>query len=188
MNQAVGKPLFLITKSGFIVLAAWFLGFLLFANTLPEAPEVSGLESAEGIVVLTGGSGRLEMAFDLLKAQKGKRLLISGVHETVVEAELANLVKAPEALFSCCVDIDRVSTNTIGNAAATAEWVKHHQYKSIYVVTADYHMQRSQILIADAAPECEIRPIPVHSQASMQGLMMEYAKLSVTWLRSVTQL
>ena len=188
MNPAVGKSLSLITKAGFIVLASWFLGFLLFANTLPEASEVSDLDSAEGIVVLTGGSGRLETAFDLLKAQKGKRLLISGVHETVVEAELANLVQAPEALFSCCVDIDRVSTNTIGNAAATAEWVKRHQYKSIYVVTADYHMLRSQILIADAAPDCEIRTIPVHSQASMQGLMMEYAKLSVTWLRSVTQL
>ncbi|MBO6506398.1 MAG: YdcF family protein [Kordiimonadaceae bacterium] len=175
-------------KISFVVVSVWVLGFAVFAGTMPEAPAVDTLPEADGIVVLTGGGGRLDAAVDLLQAQKGKRLLISGVHQTVPESDIANLVQAPQTLFSCCVDLDRNSSNTIDNALTTAEWVEKHQYNSIYLVTADYHMQRSQLLIEEALPDCEILPFPVHSNLSVQGLVMEYAKLSVTWLRSMTQL
>lgn len=171
-----------------MVLAVWLFGFALFADTLPEAPSVDELEAADGIVVLTGGGGRLDAAVDLLQADKGKRLLISGVHQTVGQADLANLVQAPQALFDCCVDLDRKSTNTIDNAKITADWVRKHQYKKVYLVTADYHMHRSQLLLARALPDCEIMPFPVRSNLSLQGLMIEYAKLTVTWLRSLVQL
>lgn len=178
----------IIARICLVILLGWLFGFALFTITLPETPPIDELPVADGIVVLTGGGGRLEAAINLLQANKGKRLLVSGVHQAVADADLANLVQAPKTLFTCCVDIDRRSSNTIDNAHATAEWVQKNQYGAIYLVTADYHMQRSQLLLGSALQGCEIKPFPVQSNMSLQGLLVEYAKLSVTWLRSLTRL
>lgn len=188
MAKQKPKLVSIAAKISFVIVAVWLGGFALFVGSLPATPNVDELPAADGIVVLTGGGGRLEAAVDLLQANKGKRLLISGVHQMVPEADLANLVQAPQALFTCCVDLDRKSSNTVDNAATTADWVQKHQYSSIYLVTADYHMQRSQLLIGTGLPDCEILPFPVRSNMSLQGLVTEYAKLSVTWLRSLARL
>ena len=107
------------------------------------------------------------------------------MHQSVAESDIIRLTNVTPALVECCVDVDKVSTDTIGNAEMTAEWARGHQYNSIYLVTSDYHIWRSSLLLEGALPDCEILPYPVVSDISTQGLAIEYSKLVVTYVRSI---
>jgi hypothetical protein len=60
-------------------LIAWLLGFIWFAGALPQ-PAPAG-EGTDVIVVLTGGTGRIERGVTLLREGSADRLLVSGVFE-----------------------------------------------------------------------------------------------------------
>ena len=167
------------------IAALWITGFLLFLVTLPAPPDAQTLTPADGIVVLTGSGGRLAAAAELLADKKGERLLISGVHQSVAESDIVRLTNVTPTLMECCVDVDKISTDTIGNAEMTAEWARDNQYSSIYLVTSDYHIWRSSLLMEGALPDCEILTYPVVSDISTQGLAIEYSKLVVTYVRSI---
>src|SRR5262245_46265342 len=88
---------------GLVVLGViWFLSSLNFIYGLPEYPP-DPLPHADGIVALTGGEERIVAAMALLGANKGGRLLISGVHPDVTREELKKRVADPGDLFACCV-------------------------------------------------------------------------------------
>lgn len=168
-----------------LTLAIWVTGLAVFAFTLPAARSINDLPTADGIVVLTGGGGRLNTGLDLLVQKKGSRLLVSGVHHSVPKKDLRNLTNAPDHLFQCCVDLDRASANTADNARKSAEWARDNAFKSLYLVTADYHMRRSVLLLEEALPDCEILPHPVNASISLQGMVIEYSKFVVTYAQSV---
>src|SRR5690348_8353865 len=65
-------------------------GFWWFIWSMPTE-EVQLNAHADGIVVLTGGSSRVADAIELLSEQRGKRLLITGVHHATTAAEIARL-------------------------------------------------------------------------------------------------
>ncbi len=164
---------------------AWAIGLVVFALSLPGEQRIEELPRADGIVVLTGGGGRLEAGIELLAQQKGDRLLVSGVHETVAEQDLLNLTKAPDHLFQCCVDLDKASVNTVDNARKSADWARENQFKSLYLVTSDYHIRRSVRLLEVALPDCEILPHPVKATISFRGMAIEYSKFVVTYARTL---
>ena len=68
-------PLALPPRS-LLALIAYAIGFALFAMTLPGP---AGDERTDAIVVLTGGTGRLDRGFDLVQRGLARRMLISGV-------------------------------------------------------------------------------------------------------------
>lgn len=181
LASKIGKPLF-------VLLAIWVFGFALYADMLPSPPKEEELHPVDAIVVLTGGNNRLRAAMGLLKANHGKRLLISGVHHAVSDQDMIRITQAPTELFECCVDLDHASENTIDNAQATAAWITSNQYKSFYLVTEDFHMMRSRLLIETALPDITIKPYPVKAEVPIQTLMVEYIKLSVTYVRSLIQI
>ena len=140
------------------VLAA--LGFPIFVWSLARTSADPG--TADAIVALTGGEGRLQAALDLLNQGKGQRLLISGVHAETKREELFAAVGgqvSPKA--ACCVDLGRGAENTIGNAEETASWAAEHNFQSIIVVTASYHMPRSLMELNAVAPHTQFVPYPV---------------------------
>src|SRR6266540_126843 len=104
-----------ICAAGAIAVAA---GFWWFVWALPTE-EVKLDRSADGIVVLTGGSSRVVDAIELLSEGRGKRLLITGVHRATTAREIARLVPAYGRLMACCVDLDHSALNTVGNAVET---------------------------------------------------------------------
>ncbi len=142
------------------VALVWVFGFVWFIASLP-APGDPGVHT-DGIVVLTGGQGRLARGIALLEAGTAKRLLVSGVDPSVRPHELAVQTGRPTALFACCVDLGRDAVDTRSNGAEVAAWVARHHYRSIRVVTSNYHARRARLEIAERlAPGVTIVDDPV---------------------------
>jgi uncharacterized SAM-binding protein YcdF (DUF218 family) len=143
---------------GVILLGSGFVGFAeRIANAKPPPDP-----RADAIVVLTGGSARIDGALQLLAERRASRLLISGVNPRVNSKDLARLVGGDlRDDLDCCVDLGHDAIDTVGNAAETRSWAKQRGFSSLIVVTSDYHMPRSMTELAGAMPEMELIPFPV---------------------------
>lgn len=170
-----------------LVVMADFHRWVREVGSLPTPDTISG----DAIVALTGGSGkRIGAAIRLLETDGSRRLLVSGVHSSVDTRDLIKTAGGSEALFKCCIDIGHMASSTKENAIETAEWARKHGYKSIVLVTSDYHMPRSLLWFKNQVPELQIVPYPIESQIkpktwwqswkSMRGLVTEWAKYRVT--------
>lgn len=171
------------------------------ASLLYFADQVASLQppenpKADAIVVLTGGFQRIDQAVDLLKAGAGQRLLISGVHPTTTGTQIRRNTQGPADLFNCCVDIGHDAIDTIGNAHETARWIRDNGYKTILVVTNNYHMPRSLLELRRANPDITFVPYPVVNSdlkstnwmanpMVLKSILTEYAKLTVASLRDL---
>lgn len=138
-------------------------GFFWFAAQIPveEAPLD---RKADGIVVLTGAASRIPDAIELLAAERGKRLLITGVHRATSAKEIARLTPLYSKFFTCCIDLDRSALNTFGNALETKRWVHANNFNSLIVVTSNWHMPRAMAEIAHQLPDVTLISYPVISE------------------------
>jgi uncharacterized SAM-binding protein YcdF (DUF218 family) len=143
-----------------IVLAGVLIGFAGFVAQLRGA-EVKPAGNADGIVVLTGGSSRVSDAMELLAGGYGKRLLISGVRPTNDASDISRSLPDSQPLLSCCVDLDRSAVNTRSNAAETRRWAHERGFKSLIVVTSNYHMPRAIVELSHAMPDIALIPYAV---------------------------
>src|ERR1700726_4156602 len=183
----------LIVLATFAVAVAFVAGFLWFVASVPTE-EVSLDRNADGIVVLTGGASRIADAIELLAAGRGKRLLISGVHPTTSSSELARLSPAYGRWLACCVDLGHFAVNTSGNAIETKRWVTDRGFRSLIVVTSNYHMPRTMAELGRRLPEVALVPFPVvtdkmrseawwSSPPTAKLLFSEYLKYIVAQVR-----
>jgi uncharacterized SAM-binding protein YcdF (DUF218 family) len=174
-----------------------FGGFLRFAEEVASfsQPSPPGVARADGIVVLTGGALRLDVAFDLLKQGLADRLLISGVNPGTSVDTLARLTHTPREWFDCCVDVDYAALNTIGNAEMAARWAADRGFDELILVTSDYHMPRSLWEFERLGTVRSLTPFAVTrpdlwseregpSRTGMRVLVTEYAKLVLARLRA----
>jgi uncharacterized SAM-binding protein YcdF (DUF218 family) len=143
-----------------LLVAATALGFVVFLSQLHNT-ETRPSRQADGIVVLTGGASRVSDAMELLAAGYGKRLLISGVHPTSTVSDISRAVQESQALFTCCVDLDRSAVSTRGNALETRRWAHERGFKSLIVVTSNYHMPRAIVELSHAMPDVTLIPYAV---------------------------
>ncbi len=168
---------------GFVGAAVGFIAFL----TQLRGTEVKPGRKADGIVVLTGGSSRLSDGMELLAAGYGKRLLISGVHPTSGTSDISRSLTENRSYLTCCVDLDRSAVNTRSNAAETRRWAHERGFRSLIVVTSNYHMPRAIVELSHAMPDIELIPYPVigerwreepwwASSATLRLLLSEYVK------------
>jgi uncharacterized SAM-binding protein YcdF (DUF218 family) len=162
------------------------VGFVAFLSQL-HGVEIQPARHADGIVVLTGGSSRVSDAMELLAAGYGKRLLISGVHPTNEASDISRTLPDNQSLMGCCVDLDRSAVNTRSNAAETRRWVHERGFKSLIVVTSNYHMPRAIVELSHAMPDTVLIPFAVvgdkwrdepwwMSGGTFRLLLSEYAK------------
>jgi uncharacterized SAM-binding protein YcdF (DUF218 family) len=165
------------------LLLAWLLGFAWFALFLPQpAP----LANSDGVVVLTGGAGRIDRGLEVLEARKARRMLISGVDLDVKPGELAAQYKRPPALFSCCIDLGFRAVDTRSNGLETARWVSRNKIKTLRLVTHDWHMRRARMELKLALPDgVTVVEDAVVTRPSLFILFKEYHKY---WLRGLAAL
>ena len=136
--------------------------------------EVALRRNADGIVVLTGGAFRISDALELLAAGRGQRLLITGVNPATRSREISRLVPEHQRWFACCVDLDHSAINTIGNAIETRRWAKARGFKSLIVVTSNFHMPRAMAELAHQLPDVTLVPYRGGlGQGAGRGLVVE---------------
>ncbi|MEH2481800.1 uncharacterized SAM-binding protein YcdF (DUF218 family) [Nitrobacteraceae bacterium AZCC 2146] len=168
---------------GFLFGAIGFVGFL----SQLRSGELKPSSKADGIVVLTGGSSRVSDAMELLANGYGKRLLISGVHPTNGLNDISRTLPDSQRLLACCVDLDRSAVNTRSNAVETRRWAHERGFRSLIVVTSNYHMPRAIVELSHEMPEIELIPFSVigdkwrdepwwTSGPTLRLLLSEYAK------------
>ncbi|MEL6259272.1 MAG: YdcF family protein [Pseudomonadota bacterium] len=173
------------------VVGCWdFLTFTWRADAArpPSSPQ------ADAVVSLTGGSNlRIRTGVDLVSAGIGQRLLISGAHPDVALIDVQAQAEGDAAVYACCVELGKSALSTRGNARETAAWVETHAYRSIIVVTSDYHMPRAMEEMTRLMPNLQLIPFPVRSSVdpgrpfsswrNFQNLSSEWLKWRVTQAR-----
>lgn len=164
----------MISRIAASLVLVWTLGFALFAVTLPQPGEPV---RTDAIVVPTGGKGRIQRGIDMLERGRAKRMLVTGVDRTVRSSELAAAVDRPRRLFTCCVDLGREAVDTRSNGAETADWLAKRRYKSVRLVTTDWHMPRARFELERALGDgVRIVPDAVPSKPGFSVLLREYNK------------
>lgn len=146
-----------------VALMIWTVGLMAFAARVDRSTPAADPAPADGIVALTGAASnqRIAAATRLLEAEKGKRMLISGVNREATREDIRGLSRAARRLYDCCVDLGFTAATTLGNAEETAEWARTNRYRSLIVVTADYHMPRALLELRAANPGIEFQAYPV---------------------------
>src|SRR6267142_3195151 len=196
-NAPAARPRGWLRATIVAVMAVLFVGaavgFVAFLSQL-RGVEIKPARNADGIVVLTGGSSRVSDAMELLAGGYGKRLLISGVHPTNAASDISRSLSDNQSLLSCCVDLDRSAVNTRSNAAETRRWARERGFKSLIVVTSNYHMPRAIVELSHAMPDVALIPFAVvgdkwreepwwTSSTTLRLLLWEYVKYVAAELR-----
>jgi len=167
----------LIRQTIALLATAWLLGFLWFMLALPGP---LGNWRTDAIVVPTGGQGRIDRGIELLKRGQARRLLVTGVGPGVRPVDLAREYKTSPRLFACCIDLGGEAVDTRSNAQETADWVRDHGYRSVRLVTSDWHLRRARLeLTAELGPDVEVLGDGVPGTPKMLLLLSEYHKFLV---------
>ncbi len=115
----------LLVPAGIVLFVLWIIGLLWFATVLPR--EVgSAKRQTDAIVVLTGGSGRLDAGLELLAARRAPKLFVSGVYRGVDVTMLLEVSKQSPGDIECCIEIGHSADDTAGNADETTAWIDKH--------------------------------------------------------------
>jgi len=165
----------MIVRTLSAMLLVWIAGFMIFALFLPQPAEPD--LSTDAIVVMTGARGRIERGLDMLAQKRAKRLLISGVDRRVKPHEIAVEFKASPALLDCCVDLGHESVDTRSNGEEAAGWIERHHYRSVRLVTSDWHMARARHdLEAITGDKVQVVADAVPTEPNLVALVREYNK------------
>jgi uncharacterized SAM-binding protein YcdF (DUF218 family) len=166
-----------IARAASLAAIFYALGFVLFAFTLGK-PANPQLQRTDAVVVLTGGSGRIEHGVEVLGDHYAKRMLVAGADPSVTKGDMARrLGGGSEALLKCCVDLGTESVDTRSNAEEAMRWLGRHHFASLRLITSDWHMRRARyefskvlgdkyVLVTDA----------VRTEPSFVTLFAEYNK------------
>ena len=117
----------MIARALSLLLLLYAVGFVLFAFTL-GGPAPASVKATDAAIVLTGGSGRIEHAIDVLDQGKAKRLLVAGVDPAVTKSDIARRVPGKRRLVTCCVDLGSESVDTRSNAEEAARWLDRRRF------------------------------------------------------------
>ena len=163
MKRAANRPhrvarLFLLV----IALCAliWTGGLAAFAFSIPTT--ASDAETrVDGIVVLTGGSERIEEGIALLRTGLGRKLLVTGVAEGLTLEDVIGEAALRLEEVACCVELGHTAENTAGNASEAAQWLAREGFTSLRLVTGSYHMARSLLEFRRVMPLARLIANPV---------------------------
>ncbi|MDP6787717.1 MAG: YdcF family protein [Rhodospirillales bacterium] len=152
---------------GLAAVAVWAAGLVRFATQIPDT--VADPDAVtDAIVVLTGGSGRLDTGLELLAAKRAPKLFVSGVYRGVDVTMLLDVSKRSPSDIECCIEIGHSAGDTAGNANETAAWMNDQGYGSLRLVTSSYHLARALLEFRLAMPDVTLVLHPVLAESVKQ--------------------
>src|ERR1700744_1355727 len=155
----------LLPWGGLAVLVGWLGGFAWFVHATAQLAEPPPAH-ADGIVALTGGAGRVELALRLLAKGKANDLLLSGIGGGTELATLGRLAGIDTTRLQDRITLGRYAASTRGNGVETAAWAEQNSIHTLVVVTAAYHMPRALAELRQALPDVRLYPVPVYQGAA----------------------
>ena len=170
----------------------WVIGLIRFVSDIPnQVEDITSKTSA--IVVLTGGSGRVNEGLALLDKDLAVKLFVSGVYRGLDVRKLLQLARRNPTDLESRIGIGN-AVDTIENASETASWSSRNHISSLRLVTAAYHMPRSMLEFRHAMPGMRIVPNPVFPDHVKQDewwawpgttalFISEYNKFLMAWVR-----
>ena len=165
----------MILRFGALALILYALGFFLFSVTL--GLPASAQARTDAIVAITGGEGRIEQGVKMLGEGRGTRMLIAGADPAVTKADLVRRLGGKRRLVQCCVDLGSESVDTRSNAEEARRWVSKRGYRSVRLITSDWHMRRANYEFRrQLGDKVTIVPDAVRSEPRFVTLFGEYNK------------
>jgi uncharacterized SAM-binding protein YcdF (DUF218 family) len=166
-----------IKRIVYLAVIAWALGFCAFMLSIGKPLDT---RKTDAIVVLTGGPGRIDRGLEMLRRGEARHMLVSGVDPDVKPRELAAEYRIEPRLMKCCIELGRESVDTKSNAEETAGWVREHKYKTVRLITADWHMPRARLELSHMLDgDVELAGDAVASRPRFATLFAEYHKYLV---------
>ena len=126
-----------------LTLLGYAVGFIIFAVTL-GSPATTDAMKTDAVVVITGGSGRIEQGIAVLERGQARRLLVAGADPSLTKRDLVRRLGGKQRLLRCCVDLGSESVDTRSNAEEAQRWLARRQFKSVRLITSDWHMRRAR--------------------------------------------
>ncbi len=171
------------------LLFIWLSGFFVFIYDVIHFTSVPPL--TDGIVVLTGGVGRINTAIKLLEKDCSQYLLISGVGFNTTLQDLQKINTDSYSPLSCQnhILLGHNATSTMGNAIETAAWVHNYQLQSLTVITSNYHIRRAILELRTLLSNTFLYPYAINTInmnnlfqfSSFRLLFIEYNKLLLAY-------
>jgi uncharacterized SAM-binding protein YcdF (DUF218 family) len=188
----------LLSKTFLFALLLWASGLVWFVMQIPWHPSTDD-KPADAIVALTGGAERLDYALALLASGKAQKLFISGVENNATLNALFPEPSQQALLHECApgsIELGTIARDTKGNAQEAADWIDMHKFKTVRLVTANYHMPRSLFEFRGLMPDIQfiatpVFPPPFHSFAWLRDpsaislVLSEYLKFIATHLHAL---
>lgn len=192
-HRDIQRFLAVAAVSGLATVIVWGVGAFRFAASIPTTVADTTTRT-DAIVVLTGGSGRLDAGLDLLAGKFARKLFVSGVYQGVDVAKLLELSRRTPEELQCCVEIGHSADNTRGNAAETAQWMNKQGFHSLRIVTSGYHVPRAALEFRYVLPGVNIIIHPVFPKhvkrkqwyiwpGTASLIIREYNKFLLAWTR-----
>lgn len=179
----------------FLIIIAANLGNFLILN--------DDLHKADVIAVFSGDNGpRTEKGVELLKEGLGDYLILSGglVYDDVTMAELMKNHALKLGVPEEKILLDDKASTTHENAEFTKEIIEENNFKSVIVVTSEYHSRRAKLAMEKALEDILVDGKPVEvmvansaeekftskwwtSGNSVLIVISEYLKLMGYWVK-----
>lgn len=177
-----------IYRSFITIFLLWGFGFLSFCFFLPSPQDKTSRTDA--IIVLTGGKNRISAGIELLKNNLAHKMFVSGVNETVKKKEELLPIQQSSYLMER-IELGYSANNTQENAQEVQAWVQQNKYRSVRLVTSDYHIWRSLLEIKFVLPHIHVilHPVPsLHKKIFWQKILIlaqEYHKSMAVLIRYI---
>ncbi len=143
-------------------------GFIVFLKKI-HYNQFNFNNKTDGIAVLTGGKGRINLGLELYNKNRNLKLIISGVDKKVSDKSIIpNDIKNKSS-----ITIDKDSESTYQNAKIINKWASKYKLQNITIITSYYHMPRSMTLIQALTPTINFYAYPVEKKISSKTSFTE---------------
>jgi len=138
---------------GFLFIWTLWMASVVYSELPTPAKLDETYKSADVIVCLTGGRGRIRRALELYEKGFGKTLYISGTDRQVQMRDVLRELKWVGPVDESHIILENVSTNTLQNAMQVKKFVQDQGLKSVLLVTSVYHVRRSHYIFRRLLPQ-----------------------------------
>ncbi|MCA9313806.1 YdcF family protein, partial [Candidatus Saccharibacteria bacterium] len=158
------KILRLLRNTLIVCLFFWMIGFIMFVVSIPKPSQVTDMTKTDAIIVLTGGSNRIEEGLKLLGEDLADNMLISGVGNHVTLKDILKKVsngQLKERLSQKKIILGHIADSTNSNVVEAEMFMKLPNLESLRLVTSNYHMVRSNMIFKYHMPNYTIIKHPI---------------------------